>query len=239
VHKHRAAASAEVLANGRIPAELRELFEHYCQTDAAGASKKWTQVLALLAEVSAGQLVQTVTRALAHGIDDPAAIAMLVRQGIDPAKYVSDSHKLVVPRLHTLGHRSARRDLHKRKDSPSLVGSLTRPRLRRFASFALLSNNALQYDATVQARLQVHLDPDRYKALRLLAAASDASVSDLVRQAIDLLLRSEFARKDWSGEMRAVLQRLQADKPVIVGTIPAEVEADAQLVKRRRKRTAT
>jgi hypothetical protein len=82
--KHRAAASAEVLADGRIPAELRELFEHYCRSEATGATKKWTQVLALLADVSAEQLAQTVTRALARGTDDPAAIAMLVRQSIDP-----------------------------------------------------------------------------------------------------------------------------------------------------------
>jgi hypothetical protein len=82
--KHRAAASAEVLADGRIPRELHELFEHYCRSDAAGATKKWTQVLALLAEVPAEQLAQTVTRALAHGTDDPAAIALLVRQSMDP-----------------------------------------------------------------------------------------------------------------------------------------------------------
>jgi Arc/MetJ-type ribon-helix-helix transcriptional regulator len=97
----------------------------------------------------------------------------------------------------------------------------------------------LQYDTLVQARLQVHLDPDRHKALRLLAAASNASVSDLVRKAVDLLLRSEFARKDWSGEMRAVLQRLQAEEPVIVGTIAAETEATAQPSKRRPKQTVT
>lgn len=82
--KHRAAASAEVLSDGRIPAELCELFEHYCQTDPASATKKWTQVLSLLAEVPAEQLAQTVTRALARGTDDPAAISLLVRQGMDP-----------------------------------------------------------------------------------------------------------------------------------------------------------
>jgi transposase len=82
--KHRAAASAEVLADGRIPRELHELFEHYCRSDAVGATKKWTQVLALLAEVPAEQLAQTVTRALARGTDDPAAIALLVRQSMDP-----------------------------------------------------------------------------------------------------------------------------------------------------------
>jgi hypothetical protein len=82
--KHRAAPSAEVLADGRIPRELHELFEHYCQTNPASATKKWTQVLALLAEVPAEQLAQTVTRALARGTDDPAAIALLVRQSMDP-----------------------------------------------------------------------------------------------------------------------------------------------------------
>jgi Ribbon-helix-helix protein, copG family len=133
-----------------------------------------------------------------------------------------------------------RRALHAHTTSPLLARSTTRPRFRhcqRFASFTLLSNNALQYDTPVQARLQIHLDPDRHKALRLLAAASDASVSDLIRQAIDLLLRSEFARKDWSGEMRTVLQRLQADEPVIAGTIAAET--NAQPTKRRPKQTAT
>jgi transposase len=82
--KHRAAASAEVLADGRIPTELRELFEHYCRSDAASATRKWTQVLALLADIPAEVLAQTVTRALARGTDDPAAIALLVRQSMDP-----------------------------------------------------------------------------------------------------------------------------------------------------------
>jgi len=82
--KHRAAASAEVLADGRIPTELRELFEHYRKTDPASATKKWTQVLSLLDEVPAENLAQTVTRALARGTDDPAAIALLVRQSMDP-----------------------------------------------------------------------------------------------------------------------------------------------------------
>ena len=65
--KHRAAASAMVLAHGRIPPVLRELFERYSHADAASASKRWTQVLALLADVAVEELAQVVTRALARG----------------------------------------------------------------------------------------------------------------------------------------------------------------------------
>lgn len=82
--KHRAAATAEVLADGRIPAELHTLFDHYRQSDPMNASKKWTEVLELLTETSAEQLAQTVTRAIACGTDDPAAITLLLRQSNDP-----------------------------------------------------------------------------------------------------------------------------------------------------------
>ena len=83
-HKHRAAASAMVLADGRIPAVLRELFERYCHADSASASKRWTQVLALLADVAVEELAQVVTRALACGTDDPAAIALMLAQNRAP-----------------------------------------------------------------------------------------------------------------------------------------------------------
>lgn len=82
--KHRASATAEVLADGRIPDELHTLLEHYQRSGAANATKKWTQVLALLAQAPAELLAQTVTRALARGTDDPAAIALLLRQSMDP-----------------------------------------------------------------------------------------------------------------------------------------------------------
>lgn len=81
--KHRAAASALVLGEGRIPAVLHELFEGYRQDDSAGASKRWVQVLALLAETSAERLAEVVTHARARGTDDPAAIALLLQQRPD------------------------------------------------------------------------------------------------------------------------------------------------------------
>jgi Mu transposase-like protein len=77
--KHRAAASAAVLQNGRIPAVLRDLFTRYRASDPDSASKRWTQVLALLKDVSVDALSETVEHACARGTTDPAAIALLLR----------------------------------------------------------------------------------------------------------------------------------------------------------------
>ena len=79
-HKHRAAESALVLSDGRIPDVLRELFERYRQADPDRATKRWTEVLALLADAPVAELAQVVTHALARGTDDPAAIALLLEQ---------------------------------------------------------------------------------------------------------------------------------------------------------------
>lgn len=79
-HKHRAAQTALVLSDGRIPPELRALFERYRETDPRTATKRWTRVLGLLAEASLDELAQTVTHASACGTDDPEAIALLLQQ---------------------------------------------------------------------------------------------------------------------------------------------------------------
>jgi len=84
-HKHRAAESALVLSDGRIPDVLRDLFDRYCQSDPRTATKRWTQVLSLLSDVSVAELAQVVTHALARGTDDPAAIALMVEQKRAPA----------------------------------------------------------------------------------------------------------------------------------------------------------
>jgi len=83
-HKHRAAQTALVLSDGRIPEVLHQLFEEYRQADPASATKRWMQVLVLLAEAPAEQLAQTVSHALARGTNDPAAIALLLRQRTRP-----------------------------------------------------------------------------------------------------------------------------------------------------------
>jgi ferric-dicitrate binding protein FerR (iron transport regulator) len=65
--KHRAAESALVLSDGRIPDVLRDLFERYGQADPGTATKRWTKVLALLADAPVAELAQVVTHALARG----------------------------------------------------------------------------------------------------------------------------------------------------------------------------
>jgi transposase len=84
-HKHRAAESALVLSDGRIPDVLRDLFNRYCQSDPRTATKRWTQVLLLLRDVSVADLDQVVTHALARGTDDPDAIALMIEQKRAPA----------------------------------------------------------------------------------------------------------------------------------------------------------
>jgi transposase len=83
--KHRAAESALVLSDGRIPGVLRDLFERYRQADPGTATKRWTKVLALLADAPVAELAQVVTHALARGTDDPAAIALILEQKRAPA----------------------------------------------------------------------------------------------------------------------------------------------------------
>lgn len=84
-HKHRAAEGALVLRDGRIPQVLRELFERYRINNPSTATKRWTEVLALLADAPVAELAQVVTHALARGTDDPAAIALMLGQGRAPA----------------------------------------------------------------------------------------------------------------------------------------------------------
>jgi len=79
-HKHRAAETALVLSEGRIPGEIRALFERYREADPRSATKRWTRVLGLLTDASLDELAQTVTHAVACGTDDPDAIALLLRQ---------------------------------------------------------------------------------------------------------------------------------------------------------------
>jgi hypothetical protein len=78
-----------VLSDGRIPDVLRGLFERYRQADPSSATKRWTEVLALLADAPVAELAQVVTHALARGTDDPAAIALMLEQKRAPAPTVA------------------------------------------------------------------------------------------------------------------------------------------------------
>ena len=94
-HKHRAAESALVLSDGRIPRELHQLFDRYRESDSSTATKRWTEVLVLLADAPVDELVQVVTHALARGTDDPAAIALLLRQHRMPTQTLAIGQNLL------------------------------------------------------------------------------------------------------------------------------------------------
>ncbi len=83
-HKHRAAEHALVLADGRIPDALHDLLRRYQDDGRTSASKRWTEVLSLLADYSAEVVGDAVNHALARGTCDPAAIALLLRQRSAP-----------------------------------------------------------------------------------------------------------------------------------------------------------
>jgi hypothetical protein len=92
--KHRAAETALVLADARLPMEIRALLERYRASEISTATKRWTKVLALLAETSVEELAQAVTHAIARGTDDPDAIALLLRQRSSKAPAAIDEERL-------------------------------------------------------------------------------------------------------------------------------------------------
>ena len=84
----------------------------------------------------------------------------------------------------------------------------------------------------MNARTQIYLSDQQRRALKLLSAASDQSVSDLVRRAVDRLLSDELASDDWGARLDALAERVRSGGP--------ERTADgvAEAVLRSRKRGA-
>jgi hypothetical protein len=66
-------------------------------------------------------------------------------------------------------------------------------------------------------RTNLYLDPDKLRALKMLAASEDASVSDLVREAIDTLidrrLNERAADPHATPTLDDVLRRVDAKRP--------------------------
>jgi len=75
----------------------------------------------------------------------------------------------------------------------------------------------------MNARTQIYLSDQQRRALKLLSAARDQSVSDLVRRAVDRLLSDELASDDWGARLDALAERVRARLPE---PTPAEI-ADA------------
>lgn len=83
-HKHRASLNAAVVSNGRLPEPFLTLRDRYLSRSEGSATKAWTSVLLLLKDHSVDDVEAAVVQAMARGTDDPAAVALLVRQRSRP-----------------------------------------------------------------------------------------------------------------------------------------------------------
>ncbi|MGH7708113.1 MAG: IS21 family transposase [Vulcanimicrobiaceae bacterium] len=99
-HKHRAAATAAVFADGRLPAAFLDLRGRYVLRDRQAGTKAWMSVVGLLHEHPLASVEAAITTAMARGTDDPAAIALLLRQRTRPysGKLLSLATRPDIPR---------------------------------------------------------------------------------------------------------------------------------------------
>jgi len=83
-HKHRAVERAAVFTDERIPAVFSTWKARLFERNRAGAGKAWMRVMQLLQTSSLEIVAEALTRTLACGTDDPAAVELLVRQTLAP-----------------------------------------------------------------------------------------------------------------------------------------------------------
>jgi Arc/MetJ-type ribon-helix-helix transcriptional regulator len=83
----------------------------------------------------------------------------------------------------------------------------------------------------MNTRTQIYLDDKQRRALKMLAASRDLTVSDLVRRAVDRLLCDEFGDKNWETEMEAAVTRIRAG-----GSELSDDQVDAAIAQRRARR---
>jgi len=84
----------------------------------------------------------------------------------------------------------------------------------------------------MNARTQIYLCDQQRRALKLLSAASDQSVSDLVRRAVDRLLSDELASDDWGARLDVLAERVRARIPEQTTAAIAEALRRSRLKRR-------
>lgn len=80
-HKHRAVERAAVFNNERFPEALRALLKRLVQRDRDTAGKRFMRIIELLVHHRLSDVVTAVELACEQGVDDPAAIALLLDPG--------------------------------------------------------------------------------------------------------------------------------------------------------------
>ena len=102
--KHRAVERAEVFNNDRFPLPLRYYLQRLVARDRDTAGKQFLRVMTLLHEYRLIDVVAAVVEAHERGVDDPAAIELLLRQRVrtdvatlNVAELPSDAQISVIP----------------------------------------------------------------------------------------------------------------------------------------------
>jgi transposase len=109
-HKHRAVERAEVFNNERFPQPLRDLLQRLVQRDRDTAGKQFMRVIELLKRYRLSDIVKAVICAADLGVDDPAAIALLLSQGAPTpsaslgSEILPDAAKIAAPQPRLDGY---------------------------------------------------------------------------------------------------------------------------------------
>ncbi len=81
-------------------------------------------------------------------------------------------------------------------------------------------------------RTSIYLDDSAMKALKLLAVASGTTVSEKIREAVDVMLTAQVGQVDWPAQIEAILDRAGARKlPDMTGE---ELQDEVEAVRRAR-----
>lgn len=81
-------------------------------------------------------------------------------------------------------------------------------------------------------RTSIYLDDSAMKALKLLAVASGTTVSEKIREAVDVMLTAQVGQVDWPAQIEAILDRAGARKlPDMTGE---ELQGEVEAVRRAR-----
>jgi len=92
-----------------------------------------------------------------------------------------------------------------------------------------------QLGGVMHRRTSIYLDDNAMKALKLLAAASGTTVSEKIREAVDVMLAAQVGQVDWPAEIEGILERARArNLPELSGE---EMMAEVQAVRRTRRGT--
>jgi hypothetical protein len=88
---HRGVVLAEVLRRRRFHHSMQSLLNGYVETNPASASKRFMRVVTLLEQRTMQEVVDAVEAGMQRGTNDPAAIALILKQGTRPFDPDDDS----------------------------------------------------------------------------------------------------------------------------------------------------